>query len=71
MLDSKLAGLAKEPDEEWFLALVEPQLRKCKAMTPEFVPYERADDEAPERSLRFLYERAHVRGTPTEAGTRL
>ena len=55
-LDGILMGLAKPPDEELLHALVEPQLRKCKALAPDFVSYGRAADGAEERTSKHLYD---------------
>lgn len=58
LLDAKLLNLQKHPDEEMLHAIVEPQLRKCKALAPEFVTYDRAKPDALERTTAWLYEAA-------------
>lgn len=42
-LDRILLSLHKEPEEDLFLALVEPQVCKCKALAPDFVTFDSAD----------------------------
>jgi hypothetical protein len=48
----------KEPDEQFLLALVEPQLRKAKFLAPDFVFFDRALSDSPERSFQSLYDAA-------------
>ena len=57
-LDLIQENCLKQPDDDLLHAFIEPQLRKCRALAPEFVTYDRADDGAPERSAQFLYDSA-------------
>ena len=50
-LDSILSGMVKPPDEDILHILVEPQLRKCKAMIAEFLAYDLAPEGSPERTI--------------------
>ena len=43
-LDAKLSMLSKEPDQDFLLSLVEPELRKCKALEIDFSMYDRAEE---------------------------
>ena len=56
--DSRLLRLVSKPDEDVLHALIEPQLRRCKALAPEFVTYDRAEDGDPEKTTEFLYNAA-------------
>ena len=45
-LDRILSTFPSEPDEDLLQSLIIPQLRKCKDLEPDFVSYDRADDNA-------------------------
>ena len=54
--DHLLMSLAKTPDDDLLLALLETQLRKSKAMGPMFVVFDAAPEGSPQLSAKFLYD---------------
>lgn len=54
--DYTLMALTRFPDEELFLALLEAQLRKCRALGPAFVVYDGAPEGSPTRTSKYLYD---------------
>ena len=56
--DRTLMSLAKMPDDDMLVALLETQLRKCRALGPAFVVYDGAKDGSDERCAKFLYDAA-------------
>jgi hypothetical protein len=58
-LDSLLLNLAKEPDEEFLHAIVESQLRLCKAMVSDFMMYDAAPDGVVESTAKYLCDLPH------------
>ncbi|CAK0819868.1 unnamed protein product [Prorocentrum cordatum] len=57
-LDARLALMSAEPDEALLLAIVEPELRKAPDLAFEFAQFDRALDDAPEKTLQFLCDSA-------------
>ena len=58
--DHTLMALAKLPDEDMMLALIETQLRRCKGMGPTFVVFDGAPEGSPQRTVTFLYNAARA-----------
>ena len=56
--DYTIMALQKLPEEEFLLALLETQLRKCKALGPAFVVFDGAEEGSKQRSSKFLYDAA-------------
>ena len=54
--DFILMALPKLPDEELLVALLETELRKCKALGPAFVVFDGAEAGSIQRTSKFLYE---------------
>ena len=57
-LESILMGMHQQPDPHWLHSIVERNLRRCKALSPEFVFYDRADPGDPERTTEWLLQMA-------------
>lgn len=55
-LDDILLASSRPPEEELLLCLMEPQLRKCEPLAPDYVTFDRAIDGSPERTSAWLYE---------------
>ena len=55
-LDNILLGMSSEPEEGLLHALAIPQLRKCREMVPDFVAYDRANDDSEERTTAFMLD---------------
>ena len=59
-LETILIAMHKPPDEDMLHAIIEPQLRKCTALQPEFVQYDGAYEGDPVRSAAWLLDRARL-----------
>ena len=57
-VENVLLGMSKMPDPELLHAIVVPQLRKCKALEPEFVSYDRASEGSEERTAQYMLDSA-------------
>lgn len=55
-VDYVLLGMSKMPDENLLHAIVIPQLRKSKALQPEFVSYDRAPEGSDERTAQYMLD---------------
>ena len=57
-LDKILATFWKEPDDDLLLALAEPQLRRAKHLSHQFVFYDRVSPDSLEKSFSCLFAAA-------------
>ena len=60
----------KQPDEEMLLALLDTQLRKCKALRPAFVVFDDAQEGSERRTFEFLYSAARQEIVRQQRGAR-
>ena len=54
-------ALSKPPDEDLVHALIEKQLRKCRAFPPAFVLYDAAPEGHPSRTTIYFYQGAQAK----------
>ena len=52
-------AMIQMPSYEFLHAVLEPQLRRCKALAPAFVNLDGADPDSFANRLNFLYKAAH------------
>ena len=56
--DRTLLAMRRPPEEDLLLAVLEPELRKCQSLAPEFVIYDGADNDSEIRTRKWLYNSA-------------